>query len=84
MNGNAIPLSSGEIDQLADRIADALAEKMENQEPYLSVEQAADYLAAKPKRLYDLAESGRLHTYRDGRRLLFRREDLDRYLSGGT
>ena len=50
-------------------------------EPYLSVEQAADYIAGKPKRVYDLVESGRLRPHRDGRRLLFKHEDLDAALS---
>jgi excisionase family DNA binding protein len=47
---------------------------------YLDSTQAADYLSAPVGRIRDLAESGRLPTYRDGRRLLFRRADLDAYV----
>lgn len=48
--------------------------------PWLSTEQAADYIAAKPGRIHDLVALGKLTPRRDGRRLLFRRSDLDRYL----
>jgi excisionase family DNA binding protein len=49
-------------------------------EPYLSVDDAAVYLACEPKRIYELKEAGKLRHRRDGRRLLFRRCDLDEWV----
>jgi excisionase family DNA binding protein len=43
----------------------------------LTVEEAATYLACAPKRIYELKAQGRIAHFRDGKRLLFRREDLD-------
>ena len=72
----AIP--SGLVEHLADLIADRLAAKQpEPIEPYLTVEQAAEYLAAPKSRVYELIERQRVAVHRDGRRLLFRRADLD-------
>jgi excisionase family DNA binding protein len=66
------------LDRLdAELLVEALPAKPE---PYLAVEEAAEYLAAPKSRIYELVERGRLNPYRDGRRLLFRREDLDAVL----
>ena len=53
--------------------------------PYLDVDGAARYLGnASRQRLYDLVSTGRLEPMRDGRRLLFARAELDRYLQGAA
>jgi excisionase family DNA binding protein len=71
------------LDQLIELVADQVAERVVSlvrdkvREAYLDVEQAAEYLCCKPKRVYELRAQGRLLPYRDGRRLLFRHEDLD-------
>lgn len=49
--------------------------------PYMRIEEAADYLACPVSRIRDLKDQGKLRHYRDGRRLLFRREDLDAALT---
>jgi excisionase family DNA binding protein len=49
--------------------------------PYLSVPEAAAYLRAKPQRIYDLLSAGRLNRYKDGRRVLVSRAELDTYLA---
>jgi len=49
--------------------------------PYLTVREAADYLRAKPQRVYDLLSSRRLTRFKDGRRVLVSRTELDAYLS---
>jgi excisionase family DNA binding protein len=48
----------------------------------LSVNEAAQYLCCSRQRIYDLASSGRLPRVKEGRRLLFRRSDLEKLLSG--
>jgi excisionase family DNA binding protein len=52
--------------------------------PYLAIEEAAAYIAAKPQRLYDLVNEGKLTPARDGRRLLFTQAQLDDYVAGGS
>jgi excisionase family DNA binding protein len=72
------------LDELAVRVADHLAERLEAlhpPEPYLTVEEAAAHLACPASRIYDLTAAKRLRHFRDGRRLLLRREDLDACLS---
>jgi excisionase family DNA binding protein len=72
------------VERVATRVAELLAERMASGStaapPCLDVDQAAEYLRCKPKRIYDLVSQGRLPTHRDGTRLLFRREELDSYL----
>jgi excisionase family DNA binding protein len=68
------------LEHVIDAVADAVAARVTakgSDEPYLSAEQAAEYLACTPKRIYELVAADRLRHYRDGRRLLFRRDDLD-------
>jgi excisionase family DNA binding protein len=52
--------------------------------PYLSIAEAAEYLRCKPQRIYDLLSARRLAKYRDGTRVLVRRDELDAYVSGVT
>ena len=69
------------LEQIAQRAAAIVAESTTTAStPWLSTEQAADYLACKPARIHDLVQLRKLESRRDGRRLLFRREDLDAYL----
>lgn len=78
--------------ELIDAIADAVTARLAanglagapTSTPYLTVESAAEYIAAKPQRIYDLVNDGRLTPRRDGRRLLFRREDLDAHLEAAA
>jgi excisionase family DNA binding protein len=73
-------------DQL-DALADAVAARLQPAPagtPWLDTEQAADYLAAKPSRIHDLVGLGKLAPRRDGRRLLFKRSDLDAYLESSA
>lgn len=76
------------VDQLVERVAGRVAELVAEQlrppaappSPWLNVDEAAEYLRCAPKRIYDLVSQGRLPAHRDGKRLLFRREELDEYL----
>ena len=66
------------VDALADRLAVAVIERLSQpRESYMSVEQAAEYLACKRQRIYDLVSKRQLRHHRDGKRLLFARADLD-------
>ena len=81
-NGAAtLPVPDELIEELAERTADKVIERLPQvPEPYLDVEGAAAYLACGPHRIYDLRRQGLRH-YKDGSRLLFRREDLDAWLT---
>ena len=68
------------LDLLAGLVAERLRQGPLERSPWLDTAGAADYLAARPARIHDLVALGKLTPRRDGRRLLFRREDLDAYL----
>jgi excisionase family DNA binding protein len=46
----------------------------------LTVSEAAEFLRAKPQRVYDLLSDGRLTRHKDGSRVLVDRCELDAYL----
>jgi excisionase family DNA binding protein len=76
-------LDEDALEVLADRLAPLLAARLNAEEPtspWLNAEDAARYLACSRDRLYDLVQLGKLEPRRDGRRLLFKRTDLDAYL----
>lgn len=78
----AITLSSALIDRLAAQVADRLIVRTTPPAtPYLNVDQAAEYLACGKRRVYDLVEREAVVFFRDGKRLLFRRADLDAYVA---
>ena len=72
------------LDVLAERVADRLAEHLAEQEPpsaaWMTSDEAAAYLRCDAKRVSELQREGKLRCGRDGRKLLFRRADLDAYL----
>jgi excisionase family DNA binding protein len=77
----SIDLPDEVLEAIAQRAAAILAERQgPAASPWLSTEQAATYIAAKPDRIHDLVALEKLAPRRDGRRLLFKREDLDNYL----
>jgi excisionase family DNA binding protein len=70
------------VELIAGRVAELVAERLPDRpEPWLDADAAAEYLAAPRSRVYELVERGRLCPHRDGRRLLFRRADLDAALN---
>ncbi len=75
------------LDGLAERVAavvlSALAAAGPASSPWLDVAGAADYLCCKPKRLHDLVSQGRVPHYREGGRLVFRRDELDEWITSG-
>lgn len=74
------------LEAIASRAAELLAEQLPAAElnPYLTVDQAAEYMACKPKRIYDLCSQHRIPFAKDGSRTLLRRGDLDAYLEASA
>jgi excisionase family DNA binding protein len=68
------------IEAIATRVAELIQHAAGIPEPWIGVDEAAAHLACKPQRIYDLVSQRRLPFRRDGRRVLFRRSDLDGYL----
>ena len=74
------------VEQIAWRAAEILAERGQPQvaaEAWITLAEAAEYLACKPRRLYALKAAGRIPHRKDGERVLFRRSELDRWLVEG-
>jgi excisionase family DNA binding protein len=77
--------SDAELDRLADLLAPRVAARLGtgNGSPWLRVEDAADYIGAPVSRVRKLTMTGELPSHRDGRRRLYRRDELDRYVRDG-
>lgn len=76
-----LALSPEQLDVLAHRVASLLRERLPAApSAWLDAAGAAEHLACSRDRIHDLVSLGKLRPGRDGRRLLFRREDLDAYL----
>ena len=51
--------------------------------PWMRADEAAQYLACKLSRVRKLTSTGDLPVHRDGTRVLYRREELDRFIRAG-
>ncbi len=51
--------------------------------PWLSAPEAAQYLACPESRIRKLTMTGELPCHRDGRRVLYRRDELDAFVRSG-
>ncbi len=77
-----IPLEA--LEQLRELVRDeftTVTQAASESHPYLTADQAADYLATSRDRIYELKSKHRIPSYADGRRPLFKRCDLDAYVS---
>jgi excisionase family DNA binding protein len=72
------------LEQLAALLAPKLTHATARGEPeaWLTVDQAADYLACGKQRIYNLVSQRRIRFAKDGSRVLFRRQWLDDILEG--
>jgi excisionase family DNA binding protein len=76
-------LSERELDQLVDLLAERVAARLGTRSPWLSADEAAGYLACPVSRIRRLTMTGDLPVHRDGRRVLYRREELDDFIRAG-
>jgi excisionase family DNA binding protein len=80
----AVPVPPELVEAVAVRVAELLADRPPVEpDPWLDVAGAADYLACPPSRIYALVSADRVPVHRDGSRLLFRRDELDRFVEQG-
>ena len=81
-----LELTDDQLEQLAALVAPLLADRPPAPpvSAWLDTAAAAAHLCCLPGRVHDLVQLGKLHPRRDGRRLLFRREDLDAYVESSA
>jgi excisionase family DNA binding protein len=70
------------LERIAARAAELVAERA-SPRPYLTTDQAAEYLSCPKSRLYALVSAKRIPHVKDGSRTLFRPAELDTWLDGG-
>ena len=85
MSGLSIQITDDLIQAIAERVVELLDVEATQADgasgdAWLNVKSAAEYLDCPTSRIYDLVALGDLDPERDGRRLLFRRSDLDAYV----
>jgi excisionase family DNA binding protein len=51
--------------------------------PWMNARQAADYLGCGVGRIHDLTHVGQIPFHKDGRRLMFHRDELDAWIRRG-
>jgi excisionase family DNA binding protein len=78
-----VVLTDAQVELIAERAA-ALVTERHSSSPWLDAKRAAEYLSCGVDRVYDLVQLGKLAPRRDGRRLLFGRDDLDAYLEASA
>ena len=77
------------LERLAERIAERLCERLVEHQavahgersPWMGIEKAAAYLDWPKQRLYKLTAAGEIPHYKQDGRLLFRSDELDRWLA---
>jgi excisionase family DNA binding protein len=87
VSGVSLELQDDALRELDERTRTIVREELERLtaergEPYMDVASVARYLSCQPQRIYELTHAKRLPFYKDGKRLLFRRAELDAYLAG--
>lgn len=70
------------VAEVTRRVVEQMRGAAQDESALLTTAEAAAYLRASEQRIYDLVTQRRLRPEKDGRRNLFRRADLDAYLSG--
>jgi excisionase family DNA binding protein len=71
------------LGRLADALADPVAARVAGRSPWLSADEAAEYLRCPISRVRKLTATRELPVHHDGRRALYRREELDGFIRAG-
>lgn len=84
MNGIELKLDQRTLEALADLVADRILDRLgANGSPWMGADAAASYLGCSVSRVRKLTMTGELPVHRDGRRTLYRRDDLDGFIANG-
>lgn len=80
----SLTLDDTQFDELAAELERRLSLRAGQQSsPWLNTEEAARYLCCPKSRILKLVHRGDLPRSKDGRRNLYSREDLDRFIENG-
>jgi excisionase family DNA binding protein len=71
------------VELVADRAAERLDVRLPAVEPWVGVDQAAEHLACKRQRIYDLVSRRTIPHRKEGSRLLFKLSHLDAWVESG-
>lgn len=82
----ALTIPQDVLDQIVEEAAQIVIAKLGHPEPpgspYMTIAEAAEYMAAKRHRIDDLLSRGTLTRIKDGSRALVARKELEDYLTG--
>lgn len=86
MTGIDLHLDDDDVERLAAAIARRLDRRLGAgiASPWLTADQAADYIGAPISRIRQLTMGDEIPVHRDGRRVLYHRDELDRWLLNGS
>jgi excisionase family DNA binding protein len=79
----SINLDDQALDALADALAERVAVRLGSGSPWLTAAETAEYLRCPVSRVRKLTSTAEIPCHRDGRRVLYRREDLDQFVRSG-
>jgi excisionase family DNA binding protein len=78
-----LSVTDDELDRLADLLTERVLARIGSESPWLDAEGAARHMACPLSRVRRLTMTGDLPVHRDGRRVLYRREQLDAFIRAG-
>ena len=76
-------LSDEEREAIAAKVWERLLLEPPRQSPWMRTAEAAEYLRCPMSRLRKLTMLNRIPSHRDGRRVLYHRDDLDAFIRAG-
>jgi excisionase family DNA binding protein len=80
----AVELPEELVEAMAQRAAELVLEQApEEPDEWLTTQGAADYLKCGRRRIFNLVSEGRIPVHREGARLLFKRSELDAWITSG-
>jgi excisionase family DNA binding protein len=83
MDDVTIPLPAPLLELIAERAAERLSARQPVVEPWVGVDLAAEHLACKRQRIYDLVSRRTIPHRKEGCRLLFKLSHLDEWIERG-
>ncbi len=81
--GLSLEVSPELLEAIAQRTAEILRETSEQEDRWMRLDEGADYLRCPSGRLYEFTRRNAIPYSRYGRRLLFRRSELDQWVRDG-
>jgi excisionase family DNA binding protein len=68
---------------IAQEVERQVSVRLERRSPWLTTEEAAEYLRCPASRVYKLASRRAIPVHKDGRRSLYRCDELDAFIAAG-